>query len=139
VTIPARQKRHKTRKRAISGAEIARTADLPRRFFHEKTIPGRCASCGRRGRHAHHVVYKQDLRRLGKPLWDVDNALALCPKCHELHHKRIKVISVECLTDKNIEYAFRELGAYAYDYLKRKYGTEDRRMHEHLAKLEGTA
>lgn len=84
--------------------------------------------------HPHHVIYRQELEKLGitdrAVLWDRRNCLRLCPDCHMNHHGRAKPVLLTCLTDANYEFAFEVLGWRAYDYLRQKYDGEDPRLEE---------
>lgn len=88
-----------------------------------------CAACGTwpppgiPGWRAHHVVYKQHL-----PVehhWDPRNALPVCDepwgRCHGRHHRAVKRIPLDALTDENREFASEVLGEAAEYYLKRYY------------------
>lgn len=106
--------------------------------FKRRVCCGRCRACGAgRAQEAHHVVYRQELRRRGLPQWDSDDGLALCHRCHERHHNggRWK-ISLTVLSSVNLDYAFAVLGAFAYDYLSARYAGEDPRLEERLAAAE---
>lgn len=54
----------------------------------------RCAVCGARIVHGHHLIYQQQLRRIAVDLgieyervrWDRRNLLALCDRHHSAHH-----------------------------------------------------
>lgn len=110
------------------------------RNFRSAGRGSRCRACFfKRSYHAHHVVYDQELQRRGLPRWDKRNALPVCPKCHERHHKRMQAIPLICLTDENIEYAFAVLGAYGYDYLRQRYAGDDERLEGHLERTSSTA
>lgn len=99
-----------------------------------------CAKCGKPTRtwDAHHVVEKQELRNRGLDVWDPRNALRLCgkfgPTCHGQHTNAAERVPLSALTDENIEFAFDVLGAFAYDYLKRRYAGEDWRVEVRLCK-----
>lgn len=90
-----------------------------------------CAVCGYLWEwpDMHHVVSQQELKDRGLPLWDVRNALPLCPigmllagsQCHERHENASKRITFRKLRPENIAYAYEVLGDYADDYLKRRY------------------
>lgn len=87
---------------------------------------------------AHHVVERQELKQRGWPEHDTRLALRLCmgpASCHGGQHtiKRVKLTS---LTDDNLVAAFEVLGAYAYDYLKRRYDGADDRIEGMLTELE---
>jgi hypothetical protein len=69
---------------------------------------------------AHHVVYEQELRRLGVPIWDPRNAMRLCKRCHHGHH-HLHPMPQSAITNANIEYALEVLGAYYVDYFNRRY------------------
>jgi hypothetical protein len=95
-----------------------------------------CRRCGkkpdpRRGERLwmHHVVYEQHVRSHDRSLVDdATNALALCKRCHDLHHTsgpgRIR-ISVLHLRDANIDFASRLLGRAAGLYFARYYVDSD--------------
>ena len=57
-----------------------------------------------------------------------DDALRVCVPCHLRHHSARKRIPLTCLTDDNIRYAFKVLGARAFDYLQRRYAGDDPRL-----------
>lgn len=85
-----------------------------------------CVVCNRPADDAHHVVYKRDLRDRGLFCWDIRDGLPLCRDCHDGHHYSPQaVVTLEHLTDANLDYAFEVLGAYAYDYLRRRYPGPD--------------
>lgn len=88
-----------------------------------------CVMCGTtKGWHAHHVVYEQQLKRLGMSghmLYDSCNAMRLCKRCHERHHTRVATIPTKKLLDHHIEYACHVLGTYAVDWLRRYYDDSD--------------
>jgi hypothetical protein len=114
------------RKKTLTAAEQTER----RRFQSAAASQERCANCGSEGAwDPHHAgVYEQDLRRLKLPLWDTDNALRLCWRCHGLHHAPASRLALNVLREENISYAFRVLGPSAYDYLRRRYLGEDRRL-----------
>lgn len=98
-------------------------------------ILGRCngPGCTNRAVHQHHVVYAQEVRRRGGDLKDRRNLLALCWRCHMDHHARTDVLPLTVLGDVHIDYAIELLGAYAFDYLERRYAGRDPRVHEGMA------
>lgn len=93
-----------------------------------------CARCSKTGGRqnpweAHHVITKTYLKRNGLDQWHPDNALRLCVHpCHEHHTTAFERLHLNCLLDRNIDYAVRLLGEdRAYDYLTRHYvGTDPR-------------
>lgn len=100
-----------------------------------------CAQCDRATRNwdAHHVIEKQELRRRGFDEWDPRNALRLCSgplSCHAQHTGAAKRVDLKNLTDENLDYAFWALGAYAYDYLHRRYDGQDERLVRYLRTAE---
>lgn len=102
---------------------------MTRREWQRAGRKHRCRAClFRRGAHSHHVTYEQELRNRGLPLYDRMNLMELCVDCHFGHHNRSKVIPLMMLSDDHLEYAFAKLGAFAYDYLKRRYAGEDPRL-----------
>lgn len=119
--------------------------------FHEAARWQRvCAVCDRakgrpdvRGRtwHAHHVVPKSILRRLGLPLWDTRNALRLCTDCHgafEWAGPGKVLVTVKHLTDENICYAWEALGVTVVQ-IERRYGDFDvdpRWLKHHMGECE---
>jgi hypothetical protein len=120
------------RKRTLSASE----RQARQLFEHAAAAQERCANCGsERAWDPHHAgVYEQDLRRLKLPLWDPANALRLCWDCHALHHAPSSRLPLSVLREENIGYAFEVLGARAYDYLRRRYTGEDRRLDAALAR-----
>lgn len=72
---------------------------------------------------AHHVVYEQELRRLGRPIYDERNALRMCDHCHGRHHG-ISPLPLTALKPCHFEYAKEVLGDSYMDYLNRRYLTE---------------
>lgn len=68
----------------------------------------------------HHVVYEQELRRRGVPIYDPNNALRLCRDCHLGHHHTRPLPQTALLTC-HIEYAKQVLGDFYIDYLNRRY------------------
>jgi hypothetical protein len=83
--------------------------------------------------HGHHVVYEQEVRRLGGDVNDKRNVLRLCPECHGNHHGRSRPVLLTCLTDANYEFAFELMGSRADDYLRSKYDGEDPRLEAHAS------
>lgn len=105
-------------------------------------------TCTRRVAHRHHVVYKQELERRWKSglidttIWpsltrlvtDPRNLADVCHQHHFGHHDGSDYkMSMALLPDEAVEFAFEALGAYAYDYLRRRYAGEDPRLESHLA------
>jgi 5-methylcytosine-specific restriction endonuclease McrA len=97
-----------------------------RRFVDQRSC--RHPAC-RRAEHAmnqHHVVYRQEVRRLGGDVWDPDNALTLCNGCHSSHHNRgALVVPLSALRDENYAFAVALMGAgpaYGDVPLDRTYG-----------------
>lgn len=97
------------------------------RLFQEAAWDQRvCAVSGKKGAwHPHHVIYEQHLRDRNLPIFDTRNSLRLNPHVHWSHHKGFRRVKTKELKDKNIEYAFLVLGAYAQDYLRRYYDDTD--------------
>jgi hypothetical protein len=97
-----------------------------------------CAVCRRGGSFdAHHVIEKQELERRGLWKWDPRGALRLCKGalgCHDQHTYKggDDRVPLAKLTTENVDYAFEVLGAFAYDYLKRRYSGEDSRVERRL-------
>jgi hypothetical protein len=86
----------------------------------------KCRVClFKRSVHSHHVIYEQELRNRGLPIFDRRNCMAICKTCHERHHTRARIIPVASIADETLEYAFEVLGLYAYDYLRRVYEPHD--------------
>lgn len=107
----------------------------PASFRAEARWQRACAVCGAVGGgfHAHHVVPKHLLRRLGLPLYDTRNALRLCDGgglrlcCHmqfEWGGVSKTEIPVRCLTDQNICYVWEVLGVTVVQ-IERKYSPFD--------------
>jgi len=106
---------------------------LARRDWHLHAQAQRlCARPGCRSKEfagGHHVIYQQELVRLGRAdlLWDKRNALRVCPGCHANHHN-LHQLPLTCLTDANYEFAFEVLGERAFDYLRSHYDGDDPRL-----------
>lgn len=89
----------------------------------------RCAVTGDKGEdwHAHHVVEKAELKRMGIPRlqrYDRRNALRLKASVHLSSNISIPMTA---LTDDNLLYAFEVLGDRAISYLEDHYeGTDPR-------------
>lgn len=85
--------------------------------------------CRRRAAHAHHVVYRQELRwHRGDPD-DDRNLVPLCLACHGAHHNRQAPLPLRVLPDGAFAFAEDLLGAgAAYEYLRRRYAGEDMRL-----------
>lgn len=122
----ARTALRRRRKKTLTAAEQAERL----RFESAAAAQERCANCGSEGAwDPHHAgVYEQELRRLKLPLWDPENALRLCWRCHALHHAPASKLALSILRDENINYAFGVLGPRGYDYLRRRYTGQDRRL-----------
>lgn len=112
------------------------------REFHLEAVGQRvCRRVGCRstdGCNPHHVIYQQELRRIGREdlLWDSRNCLRLCTACHADHHG-IHSVSLVSLTAANYEFAFEVLGLRAYDYLRQKYDGEDPRLEDWRERTAG--
>jgi 5-methylcytosine-specific restriction endonuclease McrA len=125
-----RKRQRDTREQAEIRAFVERAASQPR-----------CANCPSTGAwHAHHAgVYEQNLRLLGRRLWDPDNALRLCVRCHMAHHhSHSGRLALSILRDENIRYAFDVLGIRADAYLRRRYRGRDPRLARELARCQAT-
>lgn len=75
---------------------------------------------------AHHVLERQELRRLGAHEWDPRDALRLCDPiadtCHGRHHSGERRIRRSELRPENIAYVLEVLGREAGEaYLERRY------------------
>lgn len=109
--------------------------DPLKRAFHEEAQKQRiCRQEGCRRSwpwHPHHVVYRQELEKLGitdiSILWDKRNCLRLCPDCHANHHG-LHHVKLTCLREENYEFAFEHLGEGAGSYLRGKYDGDDPRL-----------
>lgn len=108
------------------GARVGERAGKTR--FKSGQLRCQAPGCFKRGHHEHHVVYQQEVARRGGDEWDSDNALRLCHSCHSSHHRRGRILPVSILRDENIKFAFTLLGAFAYDYLRRRYIEDDERL-----------
>ena len=42
--------------------------------------------CDHPAEHAHHIIEKAQLKKIGADLWDPRNRLAICADCHANHH-----------------------------------------------------
>ena len=101
----------------------------------------RCASCQAPADELHHVVYRQELRRLTGDPDDRGNLVALCRGCHARHHARVEVLPTRVLPDSAFAFARDLMGAgAAYEYLTRRYmAGNDPRVAELLAEWERAA
>lgn len=117
----------RTRPEPLSDEEAA-----ARRAFHEEAWGQRCcAVCGKGGAFdPHHVVEKKKIKsvRRTETLWDVRNALRLCPQCHADHTGRSKKVPLRKLRDANYEFAAWLLGGSAFYYLRAHYDGDDPRL-----------
>lgn len=101
-----------------------------------------CAVCRRGGSFdAHHVIEKQELERRGLWKWDPRGAMRLCKGalgCHDQHTYKggESRVPLAKLSMANIDYAFEVLGAFAYDYLRRRYKGDDARVERKLREVE---
>jgi hypothetical protein len=91
--------------------------------------------CGRKSRIRHHVVYRQELRRVARGAAyrtlerDETNLVPIARVCHDAHHGRTKVLPLWRLPDSAFEFARDWLGAGpAYEYLRRRYTGADPRL-----------
>jgi hypothetical protein len=91
------------------------------RDFRKAVLRGPCLACGASPDDPHHVVYQQHLRERTLPLWDWRDGVPLCRRCHDAHHNRSRPLCCSLLPDAALEFAFEHLGAYASDYLSRRY------------------
>lgn len=105
-------------------------------FYEEARKQRICRQAGCRRNwpwHPHHVVYRQEIEKLGvtdiSVLWDPRNCLRLCPDCHMNHHG-LHHVKLTCLRDANYEFAFEVLGERAGSYLRDKYDGDDPRLDE---------
>lgn len=108
----------------------------PNSFWQEARWQRVCAVCDRangrpdaRGRtwHAHHVIPRDILRRLGLPQYDTRGALRVCTDCHmsfEWAGPGKVPLTPRHMTDQNICYIWEVLGV-AVVMLERKYGEFD--------------
>ena len=82
---------------------------------------------------AHHVVFEQEIVRLGLPRWNTMNVLRLCKTCHHHHHDGTQwKLPLTALRKNNYAFAFRVMGERAFDYLRRHYSGEDPRLNWYL-------
>lgn len=104
-------------------------------------MKGRCVcGCRQRGRHSHHVVYQQEIRRRvakgkrGRWLRDERNLVTVNLNCHAHHHSGAHRLPVRVLPDSVFEFAVELMGAgAAYEYLERRYAGRDPRLDALLA------
>jgi hypothetical protein len=119
----------------VSSFDPPEEGGLERRDFHLAAQAQRvCARPGCRSTEfagGHHVVYQQELNRIGRSdaLWDKRNALRVCPGCHPNHHG-LHQLPLTCLSNANYEFAFEVLGVRAFDYLRHHYDGDDPRLDE---------
>lgn len=101
-------------------AVLGRACEHPE---HARAVP--CV----RGLVLHHIVYRQHVRVAGGDEWDPRNALTMCDSCHMSHHRRGRVLPLAALPDSAFAFAAGTLGAGpAYEYLRRRYSGDDRRL-----------
>jgi hypothetical protein len=99
-----------------------------------RRVLGRCQGegCLNRAVHRHHVVYEQEIERRGGNKRDPRWFMALCMNCHFEHHNpgvdAERKLPLRLIPDEAIEAAYELMGAYAYDYLRRRYRGEDARV-----------
>jgi hypothetical protein len=112
-------------------------------------VKPRCVGgCGQRAVQLHHVVYRQELRRICRederrsgsgmryrPLRlsevraDERNLVPVCAACHERHHRRGVPLRLHMLPDSVFEFAVELMGAgAAFEYLRRRYAGRDPRL-----------
>jgi hypothetical protein len=111
-----------------SSSETEQLAAAAWEFKVEAAKQLKCAVTGDMGDdwHAHHVVEKAELKRLGVPKvrrYDRRNALRLKVSVH----LGLDSVPMSALTDDNLLYAFEVLGDRAISYLESHYeGTDPR-------------
>lgn len=146
------QRRKQIRRQGKGPRPVPRVRPIPKRLMKDimdgapqfrvdtmRKNGGICARpfCRERARDPHHVVYRNKLEKVGQPQWDPDDGLPLCRPCHHAHHYAPGgELPLTCLGDENIAFAFRTLGAHAFDYLRRRYAGHDPRLDSHLAAAE---
>jgi hypothetical protein len=95
--------------------------------------------CGARAVQMHHVVYRQELRRVAETrnngtrltvlARDVRNLVPLAKACHDAHHARQAPLELRVLPDSVFEFAAEVLEpGPAWSYLDRRYRGRDPRM-----------
>ena len=93
---------------------------------------------GDRAAQTHHCVYAQHCRNEGASTKDERNLVRVGLRCHAAHHNRTKPYHLSILPDSVFEFAEEVMGpARAFNYLRRYYAGEDRRLAA-LATKEGT-
>lgn len=92
--------------------------------------PGaRCVcGCGERAVHMHHVLYRQQLRRLRADASDPRSVVPVAFRCHGDHHSGARRLPLAVLPDAAFDFALEAMGAACYDYLLRRYSGEDPRL-----------
>lgn len=74
----------------------------------------------------HHVIYRQHCKGHER---DERNLVPTCFRCHERHHSAHCRFCLGLLPDSVFEFAAEVLGTGpAYEYLRRRYSGEDRRL-----------
>lgn len=76
----------------------------------------------------HHVVYRQQLRRRGGDPADLRNLVPVAFRCHGDHHSMSAPFPLRLLPDSVFVFAVELMGAASYDYLRRRYSGEDKRL-----------
>ena len=115
------------------------TISNPESFREEARFQRVCANCGSAGAfHAHHVLPKQALGKLGlvHRLYDPRNALRLCEgldtnRCHMELEKRNIVVGTDILLDENICFLWEVLKQAGQNFLERYHTGVDRRFTRH--------
>ncbi len=96
-----------------------------------------CVGCGALAEQLHHVVYQQELRRVGADASDPRGMVPVCVQCHAEHHGRQRPLLSCTLSSASFGFALETLGAGpAYEYLRRRYAGPDWRL-EWLLDLAG--
>jgi hypothetical protein len=72
------------------------------------------------------------VRKAGGDEHDPRNSLTVCISCHATHH-HTGPLALVVLRPENYAYALELLGPAAYDYLRRRYVSEDMRLDRLLA------
>lgn len=93
--LEAKRRRARTRSRLGNRPEVH---DAP------------CRVCGRRPVEAHHLVPRSKFARGDDAVHDPANLIALCHRCHQDHHTRVRLVPREVLAPAEVEFVVGRMG-----------------------------
>jgi 5-methylcytosine-specific restriction endonuclease McrA len=86
---------------------------------------GRCENCGVSALRLerHHVIELKHCKAEGLPLYDLENSILLCPRCHSRHTSATERLSRRKLSAVALAFGEQRLGVERFGlYLARYYG-----------------